>query len=110
MHESEPAERERSARASEGTLAAIFVGGMSTRWGGAPKGLLRLPSGETLVERWCILFDALEIETVLVGAHPAYAGLGIAFIPDEPAQIGPLGGLIALLTYACHRRVITVAC
>jgi molybdopterin-guanine dinucleotide biosynthesis protein A len=105
MHDTAPAER--SDRVA---LAGIFVGGASARWGGVPKGLLRLASGQTLVERWRTLFDALAIETVLVGHHPAYAGLGLDCIADEPAGIGPLGGLIALLSRADGRSVIAVAC
>ena len=82
--------------------------------GGRPKGLLRAPSGETLIERWKSLFDALAIPCVLVGerAKDAYASAGLAVLADERAEdeLGPLGGLLALLGHAGERAAIAVAC
>ncbi len=89
---------------------------------GRPKGLLVGPSGETLVQRWLTLFAALGITAVLVGRNDAYAGLAIEQLGDDPPGIGPLGGLIALLSRAdslvsgragsppADRDVIAVAC
>jgi molybdenum cofactor guanylyltransferase len=91
-------------------LAGIFVGGRAARMGGVAKGLLESPSGETLVARWRRLFGELGAASVLVGCHEAYADLGIECIADDPPHIGPLGGLIALLTRAGRGRVIAVAC
>ena len=91
-------------------LAGIFVGGQSTRMEGRPKGLLLAKSGETLVERWRTMFAALAIEVVLVGRHDAYAGVGLEQLADDPPGIGPLGGLIALLSRAGGGDVIAVAC
>src|SRR5258706_3170867 len=103
-------------------LAGIFVGGRSTRMDGRPKGLLVGPSGEALVQRWLTLFAALGITAVLVGRNDAYAGLAIEQLGDDPPGIGPLGGLIALLSRAdslvsgrsgsppADRDVIAVAC
>jgi len=91
-------------------LAGIFVGGRSTRMGGVAKGLLASPSGETLIARWRRLFGELGAASVLVGCHEAYADLGIECIADDPPHIGPLGGLIALLTRAGRGRAIAVAC
>lgn len=98
------------ARLDEKMLAGIFVGGQSTRMGGRPKGLLRAPSGETLVERWSSIFAALSIPAVLVGQNPAYARLGIEQLDDAPPDIGPLGGLLALLERARSGFAIAVAC
>jgi molybdopterin-guanine dinucleotide biosynthesis protein A len=96
------------------TVAGIFVGGGSTRMGGQPKGLLRAPSGETLVERWKGVFAALAIPCVLVGerAKEAYASAGLEILADERAkeELGPLGGLLALLEHAGERNAIAVAC
>jgi molybdopterin-guanine dinucleotide biosynthesis protein A len=78
--------------------------------GGTPKGLLRTPTGETIVDRWRGTFDALGIPCVLVGAHDAYASLGLASVDDEPPGIGPLGGLVALLVRAGTGAAIAVAC
>ncbi|MDB4933317.1 MAG: Molybdopterin-guanine dinucleotide biosynthesis protein MobA [Labilithrix sp.] len=97
-------------------LAGIFVGGRGERFGGVAKGLLRVPSGATLVERWCAIFDALGIAYVLVGEHPAYAELGIETIADAQVDgrrdLGPLGGVLSLLEHAraCRTYALAVAC
>jgi molybdenum cofactor guanylyltransferase len=95
-------------------LAGIFVGGGSTRMGGRPKGLLRASSGETLVERWKTVFEGLAIPCVLVGdrVSEAYASAGLEILADERAgdSLGPLGGLLALLSRAREGTVIVVAC
>ncbi|AKU97622.1 Molybdopterin-guanine dinucleotide biosynthesis protein MobA [Labilithrix luteola] len=95
-------------------LAGIFVGGKGERLGGVPKGLLRTASGETLVDRWRAIFDELGVAHVLVGEHPAYASLGIETIADHDAegassQLGPLGGLVALLEHANRRGALALA-
>jgi molybdenum cofactor guanylyltransferase len=89
-------------------IVGIFVGGQGTRLGGVAKGLLRAPSSEqTLVERLLTLLPP-NAEAVLVGAADAYRHLGVPSLPDEPAGIGPLGGLIALLAHAERRGAATV--
>jgi molybdopterin-guanine dinucleotide biosynthesis protein A len=92
-------------------VAGIFVGGAATRMGGMPKGLLRTPSGETIVARLRAIFDALAIPVVLVGANKeAYAGEGLPILADAHPGIGPLGGLVALLEHARGGVAIGVAC
>lgn len=91
-------------------LAGIFVGGAARRMGGAAKGLLRAPTGEAIAERLVAAFDALGVPVVLVGDARAYAHLGRDAIADEPAGIGPLGGLVAALRRAERGRLIAVAC
>jgi molybdopterin-guanine dinucleotide biosynthesis protein A len=91
-------------------LGGIFVGGRASRMGGVAKGLLKAPSGETLVERWRRLFTEIGATSVLVGCHDAYADLDIECIADDPPHIGPIGGLVALLARAAGDRVIAVAC
>src|SRR5688572_8594805 len=83
--------------------------------GGAAKGLLTAPrSTETLVERLQrVSTEALgDHPIVLIGAAPAYAGLGIELLADSPPGVGPLGGLCALLDAGAHRgsSVIALAC
>ena len=84
--------------------------------GGVPKGLLAAPnSEETLVERLLrVSHEALGAhQSLLVGRAPAYAGLGLSFVEDAPAGVGPLGGLCALLDAALERgngAVIALAC
>ncbi len=74
--------------------------------GGIAKGLLDAPDGSgSLVARLARLAHAAGAEVVLVGAHPAYAGLGLEVVPDREAGTGPLGGLVALLARAAGREV-----
>lgn len=80
-------------------VVGIFVGGKSSRMGGRPKGLLPTAEGETLVTRLArTAREAIPAaEVVLVGASEPYASLGVRMIADDPAGMGPLGGLSALL-------------
>jgi molybdopterin-guanine dinucleotide biosynthesis protein A len=90
-------------------LAGIVVGGAASRMGGAPKGLL-VADGRTIVDRLREALEGAGLEVVLVGAHEAYASLGLRSIPDEPAGVGPIGGLAALLAAAEGGRAMWVAC
>ena len=79
--------------------------------GGFPKG--RLPvssSGQPIVLHLAALAQSLDLPVVLVGEHAAYHDLGLPGVPDQPAGIGPLGGLAALLTAASGSEVIALAC
>ncbi|HEX3346278.1 MAG TPA: molybdenum cofactor guanylyltransferase [Polyangiaceae bacterium] len=95
---------------AEKAVAGVFVGGAATRMGGVAKGLLRGPDGVTLVERWRGLLSALGVRVVLVGEAAAYAGTGLPVLADEPAGIGPLGGLVALLRHAGTAPALAFAC
>ena len=78
----------------------IFVGGAGKRMGGVPKGLLRVPDGsETLIERLLRVCGraAPGAKLYLIGQASAYGSLGLSVLPDEPANIGPMGGLRSLL-------------
>jgi molybdopterin-guanine dinucleotide biosynthesis protein A len=91
-------------------LGGILVGGRGTRMGGVAKGLLATSSGETLIARWQRLFSAIGVRCILVGEHASYRDSGIECIADEPPHIGPLGGLVSLLSAAGESRAIAVAC
>jgi molybdopterin-guanine dinucleotide biosynthesis protein A len=96
-------------------LIGLFVGGRGSRLGGVSKGNLALPSGETLLERLVARArDALPAAPiVLVGGAQAYARFGLPELADEPAGIGPLGGLRALLAHAqnqAHTHALALAC
>jgi molybdopterin-guanine dinucleotide biosynthesis protein A len=79
--------------------------------GGVAKGLLDAPGGGSLVARSCALLRAAGVdEIVLVGAHEAYAHLGLTVLADDPPGIGPLGGLVALLRRAAGGRALALAC
>lgn len=94
-------------------IVGIFVGGRSTRMGGQPKGLLPAPdSGEALVVRSVRLIREAHHTPLLVGAADAYRGLlpDLRCVQDEPAGVGPLGGLNALLRAAGEAPAIALAC
>jgi molybdopterin-guanine dinucleotide biosynthesis protein A len=81
--------------------------------GGAAKGLLLAPDGERIVERTRRLLAEAGASCVLVGEHPAYGGLGLRVIADDPSASGPLAGMLALLSFAAEARAghaIAVAC
>jgi molybdopterin-guanine dinucleotide biosynthesis protein A len=96
-------------------VIGLFVGGRGTRFGGVSKGNLRAPSGERIAERLVgVCRTALpNVPIVLVGEASAYVELGLSSVADEPAGIGPLGGLQALLVHAeasGANGVLTLAC
>jgi molybdenum cofactor guanylyltransferase len=91
-------------------IAGLFVGGRATRMGGRPKGLLPTASGQTIIARSRDLLGDLGVQVVLVGAHPAYGDLRIETVADAPADIGPLGGLVALLRRTGAGRALALAC
>lgn len=96
-------------------LVGFFVGGQGTRMGGAAKGLLRLGSGQSVIERLLgeVARALPDSERVLVGAATAYAELGLQALVDRPAGVGPIGGLAALLEHAAARgagQAFALAC
>jgi molybdopterin-guanine dinucleotide biosynthesis protein A len=85
------------------TTIGIFVGGKGTRMGGVAKGLLCVPgSTETLIARLLrqCARAAPESAVFLVGQAAPYAALGLPQLADDPVDVGPLGGLRALLMRA----------
>jgi molybdopterin-guanine dinucleotide biosynthesis protein A len=90
-------------------VVGVFVGGKSRRMGGFPKGLLTF-EGVTIVERTIRLARTIASDVVLVGARPEYASLGCSMLPDARPDVGPLGGLVALLEHAKRGVAIGVAC
>ena len=93
-----------------GMLAGVFVGGAARRFGGVAKGWLPTPDAPSILERWVQLLASLKIDVVLVGFNPAYAQTGLPVLVDIPSQIGPLGGLSALLEAANDRMALALAC
>jgi molybdopterin-guanine dinucleotide biosynthesis protein A len=101
-------------------LLGILVGGASSRMGGFPKGLLPAPqradqaSSATLVETLAQEFRRVPgaSDVVLIGDNAAYRDLGFSMLTDTPTNIGPLGGVRALLLEGQRRAQTTalVAC
>jgi molybdopterin-guanine dinucleotide biosynthesis protein A len=83
-------------------LVGLLVGGRATRFSGQKKGNLPLPDGRTVLTRLVAECERAfpGVEVVLVGSSDGYEELGLRALTDEPAGIGPLGGLAALLRYA----------
>ncbi len=89
----------------------ILVGGHGSRLGGAAKGLLALPDGTRLIDRLVALCreTAPRAPVYLLGDRPEYLTLGLPCLPDDPPNIGPLGGLHALLRQP-HEQVLLLGC
>ncbi len=94
-------------------VVGLFVGGRSARMGGHPKGLLAsLDTGEALAVRIARIAASLPADLALVGDAKAYRAHlpDVPAVADEPAGIGPLGGLAGLLAAYPDRTVIALAC
>jgi molybdopterin-guanine dinucleotide biosynthesis protein A len=103
-------------RGSGALLVGLFVGGQGTRMGGVAKGTLPAPDSElSLVERLLLEIRAAvpEAAIALVGEAAAYRGLELDLVADDPAGVGPIGGLAGLLNHAERQRirqVLALAC
>jgi molybdopterin-guanine dinucleotide biosynthesis protein A len=97
-------------------VVGIFVGGQARRMGGRAKGMLPAPdTGEPLVLRLQrMVTEAFgNCEILLIGRHHDYERLNLPIIDDNPSNIGPLGGLIALLEHAIMNEAnsaVALAC
>ena len=75
---------------------------------GRPKGLIEHAPGQTLIGRIQALAETLGWELICVGERAEYASLALPTAADDPAGIGPIGGLRAVLHRAGARRVVIV--
>ena len=89
-------------------LLGVLAGGRGTRMGGRDKAALPAPGGaETLLARLIRLGHGAGLEVVVVGRQ---AAAGVPWIGDDPAGVGPIGGLCALLAHAGARPALALAC
>ena len=89
-------------------VLGVLAGGRGTRMGGRDKSRLPAPdTGEALAVRIVRLSRALGLECVLVGGEPLP---DVLHLQDDPAGIGPIGGLCALLKHAGASHAIAAAC
>lgn len=88
----------------------ILAGGLATRLGGRPKGLLRREGG-TLAENARDVLRSVAGSILLVSndSEP-YAALGVTIIADRIAGLGPIAGLEASLASASTPWILVVAC
>ncbi len=84
-------------------IFGVFVGGRGLRMGGVAKANLRVGDGRTILERTleCCARASSALGAPapvwLVGESSAYAAHQLQCISDEPAGVGPIGGLRAFL-------------
>jgi molybdopterin-guanine dinucleotide biosynthesis protein A len=85
--------------------AAIIAGGKATRLGGIAKGLLRDAGGASIVRRLLEQIAEAGITEVVLSANDPriYAEFNLSTIADRQADIGPLGGIEAVLTNLAPR-------
>ncbi len=85
--------------------AAILAGGKASRLGGIAKGLLPGDSGIAIVARLIAELAAAGITDVVISANDPqpYAGFGRPIIADVHGEIGPLGGIEAVLQHLAPR-------
>lgn len=87
----------------------MLAGGRGRRMGGVAKGLLRLPSGETVVEH--LLELAPEVPRFVSTNDPqAYERLEVPLVADVVADRGAPGGVVTALAMASTEWVVIVAC
>jgi molybdenum cofactor guanylyltransferase len=94
--------------------AAILAGGKATRLGGVSKGLLSGGDGKSIVARLIEQAAAAGIDDVIVSANDPrpYQSLNRPIIADHHADIGPLGGIEAVLSHLAPSfdGVVLLAC
>ena len=99
--------------------AGILMGGESRRMG-TPKHLLRLPDGQTWLERLAATIPANIPQVVLLGKGAVPASLAhLPRLPDAPDRQGPLAGMLAAMRWhpgaswlflSCDMPQLTAGC
>lgn len=86
---------------STNLAAAILTGGQAKRYGGTPKGLLRLPDGTTILSRTVNALRNTGLNRILLVANDQtpYRDLGLPMSADDRPGCGPLGGVVTALRY-----------
>jgi molybdopterin-guanine dinucleotide biosynthesis protein A len=81
--------------------AAIVAGGKASRLGGIAKGLLGADSGLSIVGRLIAELTAAGIAEIVISANDPepYTIFARPIIADEHREIGPLGGIEAVLQH-----------
>lgn len=92
------------------TSLVILCGGLASRMGGWPKGLIEI-GGVPIVKRQIDMFGDLFAEILIVAniAEP-YENFGERFVSDIKPGLGPLGGLYTALMTADCDKVFLIAC
>jgi len=97
-----------------GLAAAILAGGKASRLGGIAKGLMPAASGISIVGRLIAELAAAGIADVIISTNDpeAYAIFARPLIADVHREIGPLGGIEAVLQHLAPRfsNVVLLPC
>ncbi len=86
----------------------ILVGGKGSRLGGAAKGLLRRRDGSTIVDHLAKQARGTvpDAPVYLLGNRKEYDVGTLPSLPDDPPDVGPIGGLRALLALPVDEVVL----
>jgi len=81
--------------------AAILAGGAASRYGGRPKGLIRLPDGRTIIERLITELRSAGLADIIICANDSqpYRHFHMPIIPDVWPGRGPLSGIEAAIQH-----------
>ena len=92
-------------------VAGILVGGKSRRMG-RPKALIKLATGQTLIEQSVGVARQIAEEVVILGRASELPEplTTLAVLDDQKPNGGPLAGLCSLLKYADRRWGLLLAC
>ena len=98
-------------RSSRTTLtAAVLVGGLARRLGGADKSALVF-NGERTIDRQLAVLRAITDSVLIVGGDGArYESTGVRAVPDLITGAGALGGIYSALVQSDASRTLIVAC
>ena len=91
----------------KGVIGTILAGGMSTRMG-EPKHALRLPDGRTMIEHVAGALRQACQRLVIVSSEETMPG--VEHIADNFDQLGPIGGIEALLGSGIGENFLIVPC
>ncbi len=93
---------------SDQVNAFILAGGSSSRMG-SDKALLEL-NGVPLLLRAARLLQPLAASVTVIGDSARYASLGLAVVPDDVPDLGPLGGIATALCISRTPWNLVIGC
>ncbi len=93
---------------SKRTAGFILAGGQSSRMG-RDKALLEI-GGVPLLLRTARLLEPLVAGVTVIGSPERYAALRLRIIPDDAAELGPLGGIATALRVSTAEWNLIVGC
>lgn len=85
--------------------AGVLAGGRGKRFGGRPKGLLKVAPGICIMDKQVAELVSSGVEEVIILANDPlpYKPFGPKIVPDLRAGTGPLGGIETAVSYYASR-------